>query len=140
MSWRRAVQRVGRRTINPVTVTLLRLGLPAPPYTPRSALVMETVGRRTGKRRVTPMGYARESDHTLLVVAEHGRRADWVRNALAAGTVRIWLGRQEHRGRITVLDDVAPDDVLASIGAVHGAVVRRLASQPRAVRIELLAG
>lgn len=140
MNWRRAVQRVGRLTINPVTVTLLRLGLPAPPYTPKSALVMETVGRRTGKRRVTPMGYARESDDSLLVVAEHGRRADWVRNALAAGTVRIWLGRQEHRGRITVLDDLAPEDVLARIGPIHGAVVRGLASEPRAVRIELLTG
>lgn len=140
MIWQRAVQRVGRRTINPVAVTLLRLGLPAPPYTPRSALVMETVGRRTGKRRVTPMGYAREPDGSLLVVAEHGRRADWVRNALAAGTVRVWLGRQEHRGRITVLDDVAPEDVLRRIGPVHRIIVRGLASEPRAVRIDLLPG
>jgi deazaflavin-dependent oxidoreductase (nitroreductase family) len=138
VNWRRAVQRVGRRTVNPVTVTLLRLGLPAPPYTPRSALVMETVGRRTGRRRTTPMGYTRESDDQLLVVAEHGRRADWVRNATAAGTVRIWLGRQERRGRITVLDDVAPEDVLRRIGPVHRAVVRSLAKEPRAVRIDLL--
>lgn len=138
MNWRRTIQRVGRRTINPVTITLLKLGLPAPPYTPKSALVMETVGRRSGKRWVTPMGYARESADSVLVVAEHGRKADWVRNALAAGTVRVWLGRTEHRGRITVLDDIGPEDVLKKTGPIHRAVVRGLASQPKAVRIELL--
>jgi len=140
VSWRRTVQRIGRRTVNPVTVTLLRLGLPAPPYSSRSALVMETVGRRSGRRRVTPMGYVRDGDASLLVVAEHGRRADWVRNALAQGTVRVWLGRQEHRGRITVLDDVDPDEVLHRIGPIHRAVVRGLAREPRAVRIDLLPG
>lgn len=137
MSWRRTVQKIGRRTINPVTVTLLRLGLPAPPYTPRSALVMVTVGRRSGKRRVTPMGYARESETSVLVVAEHGRRADWVRNGLAAGSVRVWLARRWHEGRLTVLDDVSPDDVLGRIGPLHRAFVQRLAEQPKAVRIEL---
>jgi deazaflavin-dependent oxidoreductase (nitroreductase family) len=138
VSWRRTVQRIGRRTVNPVAVTLLRLGLPAPPYTPRSALVMETVGRRSGKRRVTPMGYVRDGDDSLLVVAERGRRADWVRNAIAAGTVRVWLGRQVHRGRVTVLDDVDPGDVLRRIGSVHGVVVRTLADAPKVVRVDLL--
>jgi deazaflavin-dependent oxidoreductase (nitroreductase family) len=138
VDWRRTVNRIGRRTVNPVTIALLRLGLPAPPYTARSALVMETVGRRSGKRRSTPMGYVRDSDDSLLVVAERGRRADWVRNALASGSVRIWLGREAHRGRITVLDDVAPADVLRRIGSVHGMVVRSLANEPRVVRIDLL--
>ncbi|MGH2721462.1 MAG: nitroreductase/quinone reductase family protein, partial [Actinomycetota bacterium] len=45
---------------------------------------METVGRRSGRPWVTPMGYVRESADSVLVVAEHGRKADWVRNALAA--------------------------------------------------------
>ena len=36
------------------------------------------------------MGYARVSGR-LLVVAEHGMRSDWVRNALAAGRVTVWL-------------------------------------------------
>ena len=138
MSWRRTVQRIGRHTFNPVAVGLLRLGLPAPPYTPRSALVMETVGRRSGKRRATPMGYVRDGDASLLVVAERGRRADWVRNARAAGTVRVWLGRQAHRGRVTVLDDPDPADVLRRIGPVHGMVVRTLADEPKVVRIDLL--
>jgi deazaflavin-dependent oxidoreductase (nitroreductase family) len=138
MSWRRTVQRIGRRTVNPVTVALLRLGLPAPPYSSRSALVMETFGRRSGKRRVTPMGYVRAGDNALLVVAEYGRRADWVRNARAAGTVRIWLGKQALLGRVTVLDDADPGDVLRRLGPVHGLVVRTLADQPKVVRIDLL--
>lgn len=83
------------------------------------------------------MGYVRESAVSVLVVAEHGRRADWVRNALAAGTVRVWLGRKEYGGRITVLDDIAAEDVLRKTGAVHRAMVRGLASRPKAVRITL---
>jgi deazaflavin-dependent oxidoreductase (nitroreductase family) len=137
LNWRRTIQKVGRRTINPVAIRLLKLGLPAPPYSPKSALVMETVGRRSGRRWVTPMGYVRETADSVLVVAEHGRRADWVRNALAAGTVRVWLGRKEYGGSITVLDDIAAEDVLRKAGAVHRAMVRGLASRPKAVRITL---
>lgn len=83
------------------------------------------------------MGYVRETADSVLVVAEHGRRADWVRNALAAGTVQVWLGRKEYGGSITVLDDIAAEDVLRKAGAVHRAMVRGLASRPKAVRITL---
>jgi deazaflavin-dependent oxidoreductase (nitroreductase family) len=137
VSWRRTVQKIGRRTINPVAIGLLRLGLPAPPYTPRSALVMETVGRRSGKRRVTPMGYARESESSVLVVAERGRRADWVRNGLAAGRVRVWLGRTGYSGRLTVADDVPPEETLVRMGPVHRAVVRGMAEEAKTIRIDL---
>jgi deazaflavin-dependent oxidoreductase (nitroreductase family) len=134
---RRTIQKLGRRTINPIAIRLLKLGLPAPPYTPKSALVLETVGRRSGRRWVTPMGYVRESADTVLVVAEHGRGADWVRNALAAGTVGVWLGPRPYRGRITVLDDIAAEEVLKRTSAVHRAMVRGLAHRPKAVRITL---
>lgn len=100
---------------------------------------METAGRRTGKRRLTPMGYLRVSEDRLLAVAEHGRRADWVRNALAAGSVRVWLGRRPHRARIALLDDADPRDVLRQMGnPLHAATIRLLAFEPRVVRIDLL--
>lgn len=138
---RRTIQRLGGRTINRLAVAVLRLGLPAPPYSPRSALVMETVGRKTGKRRLIPMGYLLDSADRLMVVAEHGERADWVRNALAAGSVRVWLGRHVYRGRVSLVHDVEPEEVLRRIGnRTHSAVVRRLGYEPRAVRIDLSAG
>jgi len=49
----------------------LRLGLPSPPYTRRNAIIIETIGRRSGKRRRVPVGFLKE-DGKLIVVAEDG--------------------------------------------------------------------
>jgi deazaflavin-dependent oxidoreductase (nitroreductase family) len=100
---------------------------------------METVGRRTGKRRLVPMGCLRDGDR-VLVVAEHGRRSDWLRNALAAphSLVRLWLAGHPHTGRVHVLDDEDPEDVLARMGnKVHTATVRTMAHDPCVVAIDL---
>lgn len=136
--WRRTVQAAGRLTVNRPAVVLLRLGLPWPPYTPRSALVVETMGRRSGRSRLTPVGYHRAAPDRLLVVAEHGARADWVRNALAAGEVTVWIGRERRRARVG-LTDGDPSQVLRAIGnRLHAATVRLLAHEPRVVELRLL--
>ena len=49
-----------------------------------------TVGRRTGLRHEKWwLPFAPDGD-TLYLVEEIGDRADWVRNALAAGRVEVW--------------------------------------------------
>jgi len=69
----------------------LRLGLPSPPYTLRNAIIIETIGQRSGKRRRVPVGFL-EEDGKLVIVAEDGLAASWVRNALATeGHVRIFF-------------------------------------------------
>ena len=72
------------------------------------------------------MGCLREGDR-LLVVAEHGRRSDWLRNALAApdARVRLWLAGRPYRGRVQVLANADPEDVPLDYYA------RVLAGQPR---------
>jgi deazaflavin-dependent oxidoreductase (nitroreductase family) len=135
------VQVLAGHSLNRAAVGMLRLGLPFPPYGPESALVLETFGRVTGKRRLTPMGCLREGER-LLVVAEHGRRADWVRNALAGGTVRLWLAGRPYQARVGILDPSDPggdpEILLERMGnKIHAATVRTMAHEPCVVRFAL---
>jgi deazaflavin-dependent oxidoreductase (nitroreductase family) len=135
----RGVQWAAGRSLNYAAVAALRLGLPFPPYPADGALVMETVGRKTGRRRLVPMGCLKDVDR-LLVVAEHGRRSDWLRNALAApgSKVRLWLAGRPYTGRVHVLDDEDPEELLARIGnKVHTATIRTMAHEPCVVAIDL---
>lgn len=137
----RGVQWLAGHSLNQAAVGVLRLGLPFPPYQPGSALVMETLGRKSGNRRLTPMGCLRVADR-LLVVAEHGRKADWLRNALAAGSVRIWLAGRPLQGRVHVIEagpDADPEALLERMNnKVHTATVHAMAHEPCVVAIDLI--
>src|SRR5207248_1497163 len=61
----------GKEAWNPLRMWSLRLGLPSPPYTRGNAIIVETIGRRSGKRRRVPVGFLEEDDK-LIVVAEDG--------------------------------------------------------------------
>jgi deazaflavin-dependent oxidoreductase (nitroreductase family) len=69
------------RLINPV----LR---PLAGFAPWWVLV-ETTGRRTGKRRHTPLAAGPRDASNMLVIAVHGRRSGWVLNAEANPQVRV---------------------------------------------------
>lgn len=82
----------------------LLLGIPRPPYTRENALTVETVGRRSGKRRRIPVGYLDDGGR-IIVVVEDGSRAHWVRNALANdGRLRIHLRGAWRPARLRILD------------------------------------
>jgi deazaflavin-dependent oxidoreductase (nitroreductase family) len=133
----RSVQFLAGRSLNQAVIGALRLGLPFPPYTPETALVLETFGRKSGKRRLTPMGCLREGNR-LLVVAEHGRHADWVRNALAAGDVKLWLGGKPHRARVELRPEDDPEELLQRMGnKLHAGTIHAMAHDPCVVALEL---
>ena len=126
--------RIGLAAANALTAWAIRSGIPRPPYTRRNALVAETIGRRSGRRRRVPLGYA-EEDGTLVVVVEHGLRADWVQNALAqSGQLRIhFRGRwQPARLRVVARD---PEACLRRMNRLHAALVRRHSTTPAVVEI-----
>ena len=52
------------RAANAVTTFALIAGIPRPPYTRNNALVAETIGRRTGERRL-PVGYLDDDEAYL---------------------------------------------------------------------------
>jgi len=83
MNKRRAVHRLQKYVTNPPLKALLRAGI-----VPPSVVLLETTGRRSGKPRRVPVGDGVIGD-TLWIVAEHGRRAGYVRNIEANPHVRV---------------------------------------------------
>ena len=90
---KKAVQRFGGAVVNPISKAILLNELPIPPLSTSTALIVEHVGRRTGQVRMNPMGFVVDASGDLLVVAEHGVRADWLKNADAAGHAVVHIGR-----------------------------------------------
>jgi deazaflavin-dependent oxidoreductase (nitroreductase family) len=128
------LQRIGRRLGSPLRVWPLRIGLPSPPYTRRNAIIVETIGRRSGKRRRVPVGFLQEGEK-LIVVAEDGRATAWVRNALEReGNLRIFFRGGWRNARLQ-LREGDPEAYLSRMNAAHAALVRMHSSVPELVEI-----
>jgi len=122
------------RIANAVTKLALLVGIPRPPYTRENALIVETVGRRSGKRRRIPVGYLDDGGR-IIVVVEDGSRAHWVRNALAHdGRLRMHLRGAWRPARLRILD-AEPESHLCRMSRVHAAFVRLESSTPGVVEI-----
>ena len=122
------------RIAKAVTNLALLAGIPRPPYTRGNALVVETVGRRSGRRRRIPVGYLDDGGR-IIVVVEDGPRAHWVRNALANdGRLRIHLRGAWRPARLRILD-ADPETYLRRMNRVHAAFVRIESSTPGVVEI-----
>jgi deazaflavin-dependent oxidoreductase (nitroreductase family) len=84
----------GFKYLNYFMLLLWRLGLgwmlnSYPPTFGRYLVITHT-GRKSGKRRRTPLNYA-EVDGELYIVAGFGKKADWYHNIAANPQVEIWL-------------------------------------------------
>jgi deazaflavin-dependent oxidoreductase (nitroreductase family) len=129
---------IGRYTANPMMRGMFKLGI-----TPPGMALVETIGRRSGAVRHTPVAYTPGEDDTLWLIAQHGEHAGWVRNFQASPQIRVRLGRHWRTGSAELLPD---DDVKARIRtfsdsavgrAITAATFRALESQPVTVRIQL---
>jgi deazaflavin-dependent oxidoreductase (nitroreductase family) len=74
------------RLVNPITRPLAGL---APWW-----VLVETTGRRTGRKRQTPLAAGPKDATQMLVIAVHGHESGWVKNALTNPCVRV-----RHKGR-----------------------------------------
>jgi deazaflavin-dependent oxidoreductase (nitroreductase family) len=120
------------KLLNPVVRAAARAGLPLP-----GVVILETTGRRTGQPRRIGVGKALEGD-TLWVVAEHGRRAAFVRNIEADPRVRVRIGRRWRKGTAHVLpDDDWRERQRQMPNRLNSAMVRLMGSHPVTVRIDL---
>ena len=72
-----------QRWIDPAVRLVWRARIPIP-----GDALLETTGRRTGRRRRTPVCDGRDGE-TFWLVAQRGRSADWVRNIEIDPRVRI---------------------------------------------------
>ena len=114
------------KAANALTVWAIRAGIPRPPYTRGNALIIETVGRRSGRRRRIPVGYI-EEDGKLIVVVEDGARADWVRNAQHHGGLRVFHRGRWRDARLRLIEG-DPENYLRRMNSVHAMFVRRHSS------------
>jgi deazaflavin-dependent oxidoreductase (nitroreductase family) len=130
---RRLVTKLQVRVLNPPIRALAARGL-AP-----SVALLETTGRKSGEPRRTPVsnGYDRATD-TFWIVAEHGRKAAYVRNIEANPRVRLRIGRRWRTGTAHVLDG---DDVRArqrvAVSRLNAATVRAMGTELLTIRVDL---
>jgi deazaflavin-dependent oxidoreductase (nitroreductase family) len=124
------------RIANALTNAALIVGIPRPPYTRNNALIVETRGRSSGKRRRLPVGYL-DDDGRIIVVVEDGTRAQWVQNALAdGGRLRIFLRGRWRQARLRIVEG-PPEAYLEKMNRVHAMFVRHEASTPGVIELLL---
>jgi deazaflavin-dependent oxidoreductase (nitroreductase family) len=117
-----------RRIVNPVMRRLDR-------FLPGQAL-LETVGRRSGLARSTPVG-GRLEGSTFWMVSEFGRHSQYVRNIEADPKVRLRLRGRWRTGTATLRDDDDPRQRLARLPWSNSAVVRLVGTDLLTLRIDL---
>src|SRR5438128_5961576 len=81
----RIVHLLQKYFLNPPIKFLLAIGIAPPGYA-----LLETIGRKTGKPRRTPVGDGRIGSQ-FWIVAEHGFKAGYVRNIQTNPRVRLKL-------------------------------------------------
>jgi deazaflavin-dependent oxidoreductase (nitroreductase family) len=129
---RRASTFASAKLLNPLVRAAARAGLPLP-----TVVLLETTGRRSGQPRRVPVGKALEGD-TLWVVAEHGRRASYVRNIEADPRVRVRVGRRWRTGTAQVVpDDDWRERQRRMPNKMNSAVVRAMGTEHVTVRVDL---
>ena len=73
---------------------------------PTGVIVLETRGQRTGPTHRTPI-FATIVADGVLAGTIRGLRAQWIKNARSAPSVRYWLSGQAHEARAVI---VAPGE------------------------------
>ena len=93
-----------RWTINPLMRLLLAVGV-----NPLGLAILETRGRHSGKPRRVPVGNGRKGD-SFWIIAEHGMRANYVRNIARDPRVRVRLRIGWRYRWVTGIATVMPED------------------------------
>jgi deazaflavin-dependent oxidoreductase (nitroreductase family) len=120
------------KVVNPVVRAAARAGIPLP-----LVVILETRGRRSGQPRRIPVGKAIEGD-TLWVVAEHGRKAAYVKNIEANPYVRVRVGTRWRSGTAHVLyDDDWRERQRRLPNKLNSATVRLMGTEHLTIRIDL---
>ena len=113
------------KTVNPLT-------RPIAGYAPWWVLV-ETTGRRTGRRRLTPLANAPFDGATLSLLSVYGDSSAFVKNIRANPVMRVKRRGRWLDGTAEVVDPT-PENV-ARLGLYARRALLRIASDPRIVRV-----
>ena len=120
------------RVVNPVVRRLAQRGLAG-----RSVGLLETTGRRSGQKRVTPVGNGLRG-RAFWIVTEHGWASAYVKNIQADPRVRVKVGRRWLNGTATILPDEDPYERMRILKRrANDAAVRLVGTQHLVVRVDL---
>jgi deazaflavin-dependent oxidoreductase (nitroreductase family) len=129
---RRLLRTVTNRLVNPIVRPLVERGALEPGWA-----LLETAGRKTGRRRVVPVGNGLRGD-TFWIVTEHGYHADYVRNIQADPRVRVKAGGRWRTGTAHVLPDDDPFRRLRALRRpVNDALLLAVGTEQLVVRVDL---
>ena len=137
----RIVHLLQKYLLNPPIKFLLAIGIAPPGYA-----LLETIGRKTGKARRTPVGDGRVGNQ-FWIVAEHGVKAGYVRNIQTNPRVRLKLREgvrvRWHNGTAHLLPEDDPRERQRWLAgqlpssAANARIVRLLGTRLLTVRIDL---
>ena len=99
-------------------------------------MLLETTGRKSGKKRRTPVGGTRDGD-SFWVVSEQGRRADYVRNIEADPRVRLKMRGRWVNGSAHIVPEDDADARRRMQGAWNRSAVKMFGTDLLSVRIDL---
>jgi deazaflavin-dependent oxidoreductase (nitroreductase family) len=116
--------------VNPVVTLLVRRRLV------RGWAILETTGRKSGLPRTNPVGNGLQGD-TFWIVAEHGRRAGYVRNIVANPRVRVFVDGSWREGTAHLLPADDPLERQRELPRLNARVVRLMGTDLMTIRIDL---
>ena len=123
---------IGLHLVNPVARWMLERGI-----APRSHALLETIGRKSGQPRRTPVGNGLRGD-TFWIVTEHGHSTAYVKNIKANPRVRVKVGRRWHEGTAQLMPDDDPRERMRMLGRpLNDAVVRLVGTEQMTIRVDL---
>jgi deazaflavin-dependent oxidoreductase (nitroreductase family) len=123
---------ITNRVVNPLVKRASNAGIPLP-----SLVILETIGRKSGQPRRTPVGKAIEGN-VLWIVTEHGHRANYVRNIKADPRVRVKVGRRWRSGIARLMpEDDARERQRRIPNKLNSAAVRVMGTELLTVRVDL---
>lgn len=135
---RKAQRFIEKYLSNPGMRAALRAGV-----APKAFALLETTGRKTGRRRQTPVGNGLDGD-LFWLVSEKGYAAAYVRNLQANPRVRVKARRRWRTGIATILPDddgwerrEQIDVRNGRMGKLDGVIFRASATAPLTIRIDL---
>jgi deazaflavin-dependent oxidoreductase (nitroreductase family) len=129
---RRASKFLTVRIVNPLVRRLAAAGLAG-----RSVALLETTGRKSGQKRVTPVGNGLRGD-VFWIVTEHGWASAYVKNIQADPRVRVRVGRRWRSGTAHILPDDDPYERMRLLRRPgNDTAVRLVGTEHLVIRVDL---
>jgi len=129
---RRASTFLTVRLVNPLVRRLAQSGLAG-----RSVALLETTGRKSGQKRITPVGNGLRGD-VFWIVTEHGWASAYVKNIQVDPRVRVKVGRRWRSGTAHILPDDDPKERMRMLKRrANDAAVRLVGTEHLVIRVDL---